>query len=126
MREFSGDLLEWTSFWDSFSSAINENPGLSDVDKMNYLKGLLKGEALKVIGGLTLTSYNYVIAIDLLKERFGKKQVLINAHMEEFLNISVISQGVKSLRDFVDTMVRINRYQLGYGTLLLPILLPKM
>ena len=38
LKEFSGNPLEWTS-----------DPGLSNVDNMNYLKGLLKGEALKVI-----------------------------------------------------------------------------
>ena len=49
LKDFSGNPLEWTSFRDSFESAVNNNPKLSDVDKMNYLKGLLKDEAPRVI-----------------------------------------------------------------------------
>ena len=30
-------------FWDSFASAVDDNPGLSDVDKLNYLRNLLVG-----------------------------------------------------------------------------------
>lgn len=59
-----------------FFSAVNDNPGLNMVDKMNYLNGLLKGKALNVIGRLNLTTYHYAIAIYLLKERFGNKQQL--------------------------------------------------
>ena len=56
LNEFSGDLLEWTSFWDSFEAAIHRNRGITDVDKMNYLRGLLEGEALSVINGLSLAN----------------------------------------------------------------------
>ena len=35
IKPFSGDLTQWTTFWDSFNSAIHENPTLSDIDKFN-------------------------------------------------------------------------------------------
>ena len=44
---------------------------------MNYLSGLLKGEAARVIHGLPLSESNYQRAVNLLKERFGQEQVLI-------------------------------------------------
>ena len=44
---------------------------------MNYLGGLLKGEAARVMQGLSLSESNYQRAVDLLKERFGQKQELI-------------------------------------------------
>ena len=37
IRPFNGDLTSWTSFWDSYRSAIHDNPGLSEIDKFNYL-----------------------------------------------------------------------------------------
>ena len=43
---------------------------------MNYLGGLLKGEAARVMQGLQLSESNYQTAVDLLKERFRQKQVL--------------------------------------------------
>ena len=33
------------SFWDSFKSAIHDNPQLTKVEKFNYLLGLLDGAA---------------------------------------------------------------------------------
>ena len=35
IKSFGGDPLQWLTFWDSFSAAIDKNHELSDVDKMN-------------------------------------------------------------------------------------------
>ena len=43
---------------------------------MNYVVNLLVGEAETAVKGLTLGSQNYVIARDLLSERFGDNQTL--------------------------------------------------
>ena len=59
IKSFGGDLLEWLTFWDSFSAAIDKNLEQSDVEKMNYLNGMLKGEAAPDIVGLPLTEENY-------------------------------------------------------------------
>ena len=87
LNNFSGDPLEWKSFWDGFRSAIHDNPNLSKVDKMNYLVGFLKGDAAKAVYGFTLTNSNYDIVTKLLEERFGQTQVLVNAYMDAFLKI---------------------------------------
>ena len=42
IKSFEGDPLEWLTFWDSFSAAIDKNLELSDVEKMNYLIILLQ------------------------------------------------------------------------------------
>ena len=59
IKSFGGDPLEWLTFWDSFSAAIDKNLELSDVEKMNYLNGMLKGDAARAISGLPLTEENY-------------------------------------------------------------------
>ena len=87
IKTFHGDPLEWQTFWDSFSATIHENDELSNIQKMSYLNGILKDEAACTIAGLPMTSDNYIKATELLKERFGQKQVLINAHMEALINI---------------------------------------
>ena len=66
------------SFWDSFSSAVDQNDYLSEVDKFNHLKTLVHGAAATTIAGLSLTSANYKVALDLLKGRFANKQVIIS------------------------------------------------
>ena len=102
LNEFSGKLLEWASFWDSFEAAIHRNPRITDVDKMNYLRGLLKGEALRVINGLSLTNCCYEVAVTLLKEQFGDKQMLINSFMEALLKLQSTTCDIKKLRYFYD------------------------
>ena len=65
IKSFGGDPLEWLTFWDNFSAAIDENLELSDVGKMNYLNGMLKGEAARAISGLPLIEENYRKATEL-------------------------------------------------------------
>ena len=45
IRQFDGDITQWTTFWDSYESAIHANTSLTDVDKFNYLRSLLRGTA---------------------------------------------------------------------------------
>jgi len=52
------------------------------IDKFNYLKGLVEGPAGSTIQGLTLSEANYTAALELLKDRFGKMQAVIAAHMD--------------------------------------------
>lgn len=68
---FSGDPLTWRSFCDSFDAAVHNNPMLDGVQKFNYLRAQLQGDAARVIAGLPLTTVNYNNAMALLAERFG-------------------------------------------------------
>ena len=36
IKKFNGNILEWQSFWDQFSSAIHEKGYICDIDKFNY------------------------------------------------------------------------------------------
>ena len=58
-KKFSGGILNWQEFRDSFKSAIHSNPSPSPVEKMNYLRAQLEGDAADVISGLSLTNVNY-------------------------------------------------------------------
>ena len=55
---------------------------IHNINKMNYLKCMITGDSACTILGLPIMSQNYNTAIRMLQERFGRKQVLINAHME--------------------------------------------
>ena len=68
LRSFSGDLTQWTSFWDSFQTAIHNNEQLTDIEKFNYLNSLLESSAREAISGFSLTAANYREAISLLKK----------------------------------------------------------
>ena len=79
-----------------------------------------------------MTSQNYEKAIEILKERFGRNQVLINAHMESLSKISAPSADVQQLQNFYDScesnilaLEMLGVQTDSYGSLLIPILLKK-
>lgn len=90
VRRFSGKVDEWQEFWDCYESSIHSNPNLSNIDKFSYLRGLLGGAARTTIAALTLTAANYEVAIDLLRERFGKPVVIERAQVNELLNVAPV------------------------------------
>ena len=54
MFAFSGDKLKWNEFLDSFESVLHKSKKFSNIEKFNYLKGKLIGEALNANSGLPL------------------------------------------------------------------------
>ena len=125
----------WSTFWDTFESAIHKNTNLSDIDKFNYLHSLLENTAANAISGLTLTSGNYNEAIVILKKRFGNKQLAINNHEDVLLNLDPVTsiydlKGLRSLYDTVKSHIRALK-SLGipsqlYGGLLCSMLMNKL
>ncbi|XP_046862618.1 uncharacterized protein LOC124456128 [Xenia sp. Carnegie-2017] len=106
VKRFNGNVCEWQEFWDSFESAIHGNGSLSDVDKFNYLRGLLGEPAKSCIAGYSLTSANYNAAIDALKERYGKPESVQRAHMQKLLNLDRVKdpRDITSLRHLCDSV----------------------
>ena len=100
---------------------------------MNYLRGYLSGEAAKAIVGLPLCNANYIKAVELLKQRFGRSQTLINSYMNVLTELPNITNNVKQLRNFYDSLENYIRglEALGtetssYGNLLIPIIMGKI
>ena len=104
LRNFDGKICEWPEFWDGFSSSIDNNDQLSDVDKFAYLRGFLEGPAKSTIAGLSLTEANYKCAVELLKKRFEKKATVQRAHINQLLQLPAVfkerdTTGMRKLYD---------------------------
>ncbi|XP_033213939.1 uncharacterized protein LOC117171003 [Belonocnema kinseyi] len=56
---FSGKMEEWLSFKDTFRTMIHNHNDLSNVEKLQYLKSVLKDEALRKIQVFSITEENY-------------------------------------------------------------------
>ena len=130
---FSGDPLHWQTFWDSFSAAVHMNPALGCIQKFNYLKAQLQGDAARAIAGLPLTERNYQHSIELLEERFGQTHKLINAHMQALLDMPNPTSNLTSLRLFYDTIAThtralesLGKSKESYGDLLVSVILKKL
>jgi len=74
LSSFGGDRTKRIEFWDSFDSSVHTNGSLTNVDKFNYLKGKVFGQAREVISGLALTNENYILAVNILKEGYRNVQ----------------------------------------------------
>ena len=124
---FSGDNLLWQTFWKSFESSVHSNTALTNIQKFTYLKSQLQNEAEICIFGLSLRNANYEQAICLLKDRFGQQHMIINAFMQNLLELPCPSVTLNSLRSFFDKMeasIRglesLGQSQDMYGSLLIP------
>ena len=95
LPKFAGDPTEWTTFWDSFSSAIHLSEELSEIDKFQYLKSVLVETAAETISGLPLSGSNYNHAVD---------QVIISKHIEMLMQLPKLndSSDLKQLRQLLD------------------------
>ena len=90
LQKFGGNPTDWTSFWDSFSSAVHNSEELDDVKGLNYLKSYLYGNPARALERLQSTSENYTKAVKMLCDRFGNKQVIISSHMSKFKEIKIV------------------------------------
>ena len=133
LPSFAGDPLTWQGFWDSFEAAVNSNSALDGVQKFNYLKAQLHGDASRAIAGLPLMSANYNHAVSLLQERFGQSHKIVNAHMQALLDIPKPTNSLSSLRLFHDSveshirgLTALGKSENSYGAFLIPIILGKL
>ena len=134
LPKFAGDITKFRTFWDSFNSAIHCNDELSAIDKFDYLKALLEGPAAQAIQGLTLSEANYTAAIELIKERFGKTQQIISAHIDELLKLPSCTDDkavqIRLVYDKISVNIRgLESLGIGsdqYGSFLIPIIMAKL
>ena len=95
----------------------------------------MKEVAATAISGLQLTSANYSAALEVLRERFAQKQIIINFPMESLtklkpVNVTLDVKEIRTVLDSVEIQVR-GLQSLGidsaqYGALLIPIFMEKL
>ena len=116
------------SFWDQFTAAVDENQLLHYVQKLAYLKSFLLGPAAESIQGYTLTKDYYSLVVEFLKKRFGRKRLIIQAHMDEIIDLSKFDTTENyEMRSFLDTLKSNLRSVVPLGVqteLLAPLLIP--
>ena len=136
LEKFNGEVLSWQSFWDQYSIAIHTSNSLSDIEKFNYLRSYLTETTVECIKGLSLTSTNYRKAVEILKESYGNKQILISSYMDVFVKLPIKLPKVDNMKDIdklrkiwncLETSVRnfanLSVEIISFGTLLLVLFL---
>uniref|UniRef100_A0A1B0DMC4 Uncharacterized protein n=1 Tax=Phlebotomus papatasi TaxID=29031 RepID=A0A1B0DMC4_PHLPP len=70
-----------------FTSSIINHPDLYPVQKLQYLRSALSGEAFSLIKNLPTTAANFDVAWRILEERYNKKYNIIMDHISTFFNV---------------------------------------
>ena len=133
IKHFTGAALEFPTFQQQFEASIGRSD-LADVGKFSYLKGLLKGEALRSIQGLSLTHENYEAAWDLLKQRYGRKNLVVSSLLRQMTALKPCGDSdtkrLRALLDKISSSIRaLDALEVPldtYGALLAPLVRQKL
>lgn len=101
---FSGDIEEFVGFYSLFESLVHNNSRLSPINKFQYLRVSLRGDALAVISEFTFAPENYPLAFEALKQRYYNKRRLASLYMKKVTSFSPLSNSShKELQRFIAT-----------------------
>ena len=81
LPSFSGEYSQWISFWDQFTTLVDRQVDMANVEKLSYLKMSLKGDAAQIVSSLLVTDANYDIAKRKLKERYNNTRSIVKTHL---------------------------------------------
>ncbi|KRZ54407.1 hypothetical protein T02_1628 [Trichinella nativa] len=113
-RETADDIIEWHNFAIEVAKARSivedylkkEKSELRDTTKFTYLRYCLTGNALNAIDGLAVRAANYSAAIEILKSRFGRRDLTIQTHIRKLLDGTPCNHALlKTSRKFYDEVV---------------------
>lgn len=108
LQSFNGDIDEWLSFRDLFTSLIHWKTDLPEVEKFHYLKGCLQGEPRSLIDPLKLTKANYQVAWDLLLKRYNNSKQLKKKQVQTLLSLPTLSkESVSELHTLLEGFERV-------------------
>ena len=82
LTQFLGDPLEWPESSGLFDVAVHQKP-ISDTEKMKYLRTSLRGQAKAALFGKGFSSQSYYHAWDILWEKYGRSDVIVNAQFKK-------------------------------------------
>lgn len=102
---FNRSYDQWLLFKDTFDTIINSNKRLSSIEKFQYLRSSLEGEAMQVIQSLETSSGNYQVAWEALIQRYENKRLIVYNHVKELFELPQIVKGNHTaLRPFIDQL----------------------
>uniref|UniRef100_A0A914PZ49 Gag protein n=1 Tax=Panagrolaimus davidi TaxID=227884 RepID=A0A914PZ49_9BILA len=108
IAKFQGDYMEWDGFWERFKYAVHDR-AYPDVEKLYALMNLLGGRAKEAVAGIRLCSENYDTVLNILIDRFGRKELIVSNLQMKLRNLQAASSNPESIRMVVDSIHNICR-----------------
>ena len=133
LKTFDGNVLKWHEFWENFEHCVHNQPLVQELQKFSYLKSCLRGPVC--ISNFELRAENYGPAVQLLKQRYGLKNVLRKAHLDSLEKLAPVSNSrdvprLKTLYEDVEShykaLLAVNVMPYEYTATMVPKLLEKL
>lgn len=107
LPSFDGTYDHWLEFRDTYLSLIHNSTDLDNIQKLHYLRSSLIGNALQVIKSLEFSADNYVVAWELLENRYNNNRLLVHNHVKAlFAAQSLNKESELLIRKLIDTVLR--------------------
>lgn len=107
LPRFSGRIEDWNTFIELFNSLVDSNSAIPLIQKHHYLRLALSGTAAKILDSIPITSDNYKVACDLLKQRYDNPRLAVHRHIRNLFNLDPIrTESVIALRNLLDDVQR--------------------
>ena len=100
---YDGDTCHWLQYRDTFEALIVNNSTLSNVQKFHYLIASLRNEAKDVISNLKITNENFLVAWQLVTQRYNNKRLIAMMHAKHLCQMPQAKKGdASSLRQLIN------------------------
>lgn len=99
---FDGTSEKWEAFRESFEHGIDARVNMPAVQKLQYLKSVLRGEPEELVRNFRLTEANYDAAWTLLKRNYNNNRELIVAHIRTLTSFPACSESADELRSMAN------------------------
>ena len=100
LETFTGEIGKFQSFMDNFEATIDMRRDLHDIDKLNILKGHLKGDPYILVNTFQATAKNYRSVKEILKSRYGNQLRYELNLAKELTDLKPPSHNLKELNHF--------------------------
>ncbi|GFX21872.1 DUF1758 domain-containing protein [Trichonephila clavipes] len=104
-----GDFNSWLSFKSIFSSSIDSNESLTDIQKLQYLQNAVTSDASRLIKGFAITHENYKQAWETLLNRYDNQRELAFSQCKRFFslrNVKPTSESIWAMIDVCNEVLR--------------------
>ena len=105
LPEFEGNYESWPEFRDLFRSLVIRDGTLTDVERLHYLRGCLKGDALLALRKLPVRAATFARAWDLLQDHYENERLLVQAQMATIFGLPTLTrESSTDLKSFYFTV----------------------
>ena len=89
ISSFKGTLTDWVRFSNMFITQVH-NKLISAEEKFGYLLEMVSSKGRESIANLKPGEMGYKVARERLQSEYGQNKLVINAHVDEIVNLPVV------------------------------------